>query len=98
MPPEGAGRRKAQEQKRLSGAPHAASLVPGPLFRARADEHNLAPIQAAFAALQPVHVQPLKGSPHLWRWARAVVRDDPGSWLRGQNLGRHTLLRSMIAS
>jgi len=27
-----------------------------------------------------------------------VVRDDPGSWLRDQNLGRHTLLRSMIAS
>src|SRR5262245_12422232 len=32
----------------VSGAPPVASLVSGPLFRARADEHNLAPIQAAF--------------------------------------------------
>ena len=74
-----------------------AFILSGPLFRARADEHNLAPIQTAFAALQPVHVQPLKGSPVLRRRGRwSETTQEPGCV--GQNLGRHTLLRSMIAS
>src|SRR4029079_6083043 len=52
----------------------------GPLFRAPdGRSFHLAPIQAGTcAAFHPVHVQPSKAAPIL-RWARAVVRDDPGS-------------------
>jgi len=49
------------------------------------------------AAFQPVHVQPLKGSPHLAMGAGGV-RDDPEPCAASaQKTGRHTLLRQRFA-
>ena len=47
-----------------SGAPLAAFLSSGPCFRARTGGHRPTPIRAAFAALRPCLVQPLKAAGH----------------------------------
>ncbi len=46
------------------GAPLRRFLSPGPCFRARTGGLSPSPIRAAFAALHPRRVQPLKAAPH----------------------------------
>ena len=48
----------------------AAFLSPGPCFRARTEGLAANGIQAAFAALHPRHVQPLKAAPRSWSGRR----------------------------